>query len=230
MFHTPFYMLESFYYILPWQIKWHKEHPGRFMLDSGVFTLLNSGMHQIDKLDTYIDRYIEFINQNDIDKFVEMDLDRYFTLNEVEGFRKKIERGTGKKTIPVWHPNRGKDYFIRMCEDYDYVAFGAFITDNIPFNKLEPVLPWFINTAHKHNTKIHALGLGSGNALARYNFDSADSTRWLAMKFGHLYRFNGHGMVMVKNTNSVNRLKTEESILFNFREYLKLANYLEGKR
>lgn len=87
-----------------------------------------------------------------------MDIDSVVGLAEVERLRHKLERMTGKKPIPVWHKNRGKEYFVKMCEEYPYVAIGGIVTKEIPRKVYETAFPWFINTAHKHKAKIHGLG------------------------------------------------------------------------
>ena len=56
------FVLESYYYMQPWQAKQlgDIEH---FMLDSGAFTLLNN-KRNVD-LDAYVDGYINFIKEFD---------------------------------------------------------------------------------------------------------------------------------------------------------------------
>lgn len=53
-----------------------------FIADSGAFTAMNAGK-TIDE--EYVDKYISFINDNNIDHFIEMDLD------EVAGYDRTIE-------------------------------------------------------------------------------------------------------------------------------------------
>ena len=50
-----------------------------------------------------------------------MDLDFLFPMDVIEGWRKFLEECAGKKCIPVWHINRGLDYWGQMVKDYDYV-------------------------------------------------------------------------------------------------------------
>ena len=67
------YMLESFFYVLPWQIE-RIPNMKMFLLDSGAFTFMNSQKGKID-FDEYLTRYINFINKYDIKYFFELDVD-----------------------------------------------------------------------------------------------------------------------------------------------------------
>ncbi len=57
--------------------------------------------------------------------FFELDIDRIVGLEKVEEFRRRIESKTGKQSIPVWHSNRGWQYFVNMCKEYNYVSIGG---------------------------------------------------------------------------------------------------------
>lgn len=126
-------ILESFYYL-----RKHEKfmdlvgHFGSFLLDSGAYTFM-AGSHKgaID-WDEYVESYAKFINKYDVRLFFELDIDSVVGLEEVERLRAKLEAMTNKKPIPVWHKNRGKEYFIKMCEEYPYVALGGIVTKEIP--------------------------------------------------------------------------------------------------
>ena len=152
---------------------------GSFLLDSGAFTFM-SGSHKGGiNWDEYVEEYAAFINRWDVKLFFELDIDSVVGLPETERLREKLEALTGKKPIPVWHRNRGKEYFIKMCEDYPYVALGGIVTKEIDRKKYETAFPWFIKTAHEHKCKIHGLGYTTVANLKKYHFDSVDSTSWL---------------------------------------------------
>ena len=196
------YGLESFYYIqkgVKKQEFFTNVYPylEDFLLDSGAFTFMNSPHIKIT-LDDYLKDYINFINQYDIKHFFELDVDSVTGLKKVELYRKILEKETGKKSIPVWHVNRGKDYWIDMCKEYDYIAYGGIITDGVPTKTLVKYLPWFLETAKKYNCKVHLLGFTPTNIL---DFDaySCDSTSWMSGgRFGSVYLFDGKKM---KSTN-----------------------------
>lgn len=105
------------------------EHCKSYLLDSGAFSFMN-GAKRVD-FDSYTDRYIDFINDNKVPLFFEMDLDVVVGLPKVEEYRRRIERRTGKQCIPVFHRERGKDYFIDMVKNYKYVALGGIAVNEI---------------------------------------------------------------------------------------------------
>lgn len=92
-----------------------------FIADSGAFTAMNAGK-TINE--AYIEKYIQWINDNDIQNFIEMDLDEVVGLSKTLEIRKKIERETGKRVIPCWHLERGEQGWKDMCDEYDYVAIS----------------------------------------------------------------------------------------------------------
>lgn len=179
-------VLFSFYNAKPEVIEYIKSADCKFYLcDSGAFTFMN-GKKSID-FDKYVDRYIDFINQYQIQRFFELDIDSVVGLKKVELYRYKIERQTGKQCIPVWHRERGKEYFNQLCNEYNYIAVGGIAIKDIKKTEYK-YLPYFINTAHKYSTKIHGLGFTDFKNIRDYKFDSIDSTSWLyGGKMGRIY-------------------------------------------
>ena len=200
-----------------------------FLLDSGAFTFMQ-GTHQgeID-WDEYIEQYADLINRWDVQLFFELDIEIIVGMEEVERLRAKLEKLTNKQCIPVWHLKRGKDYFIRMCEEYPYVALGGLVGKVINGKIPEELYPWFIKTAHQHGAKIHGLGYTSIKGLHKYHFDSVDSTAWLAgNRGGFLYKFKPDtGTMQQLRPDGHVRLKARESALNNFIEWVKFCKYAE---
>lgn len=226
------YVLESFYYIQDWQLPYIKEFD-LFLLDSGAFTFMNNvkDKTKID-FDEYLTKYIEFINKNDIKYFFELDIDVVVGYEKVKELRRRLERETGKKCIPVWHRERGKEEFINMCKEYDYVAIGGLVGQGYS-KKYWKYFPWFINTAHKYGAKIHALGFTSLIGLKKYNFDTVDSTSWKSgNRFGTLYVFRNDTLVQIKKPDG-HRLKSGDyySIVekHNFDEWVKYQKYMSTR-
>lgn len=148
------YILESFFYadettekLLPYF--------GDFLLDSGAFTFMQQAGSNVD-WDDYAFRYADFVKRNNIEKYIELDLDYIIGINGARRLRSILEDRTGRKSIPVWHPIRGKDAFLQMCEEYDYVALGGIVGQK--WRGTEQYMPWFIKEAHKRKAKIHGLG------------------------------------------------------------------------
>lgn len=226
------YALESFYSMQDWEKSFVGKF-GKFMLDSGAFTFMQKAKN-ID-WNEYIEKYAEFINKYDVKLFFELDIDGLIGLDNVEKLRLKLERLTNKQPIPVWHINRGKDYFIDMCKNYPYVALGGIVgAGNVATRKKAmKYFPWFINTAHKYNAKIHGLGFTQTNKLDIYRFDSVDSTTWtIAGRFGEINRFNGKFIERItgREKNKKIHLKNPSiAAIHNFKEWLKFQDYARKK-
>lgn len=221
------YMLESFFSIPEWFIPVIKQCEF-FVLDSGAFTFMNGSKSDVD-FDEYLTKYIEFINKHDIQYFFELDVDVIVGLEEVERLRKKLETETGKKCIPVWHRSRGKQKFIDMCQEYDYVAIGGLVTKEIEPHE-HKYLKWFIDTAHSHNCKIHGLGFTNMNGLYLYNFDSVDSTSWVnGGKFGSLCHFTGKELKQVDTGNRKRRQDISRGTInrHNYYEWVKFQEFAD---
>lgn len=223
-------VLESFYYLRKnEEFMTLVKHFGSFLLDSGAFTFM-SGSHKGDiNWDEYVEEYAAFVNRWDVKLFFELDIDSVVGIDEVERLRFKLETLTGKKPIPVWHKNRGKEYFIKMCEKYPYVALGGIVTKEIPRQKYEKGFPWFIKTAHEHHCKIHGLGYTTVANLHKYRFDSVDSTAWLyGNRGGYLYKFNpSTGLMEQLKAEGNVRLKSREGAVNNFNEWVKFGKWAD---
>lgn len=224
-------ILETFYYMRKNEdISRIIPYCGSFLLDSGAFTFMqNSHKEKVD-WDTYIGEYADFINRHNINLFFELDIDALVGLPEVERLRAKLEDLTGKKPIPVWHINRGKEYFIEMCKKYPYVAVGGLVTAGKSEKKrIERAFNWFIGAAHINRAKIHALGYTSIPMLRHFHFDSVDSTAWLyGNRGGWLDKFDpATGEMKRLKTPDAKRLKSKEAAMHNFLEWIKISKYAE---
>ena len=219
------YLLESFYSLqnektLKRIIKHNKEN---FLLDSGAFTFM-SGTGKAD-FDEYLTKYIDFINKYDIKYFFELDVDSVVGYDKVKEYRKRLEKETGKKCIPVWHKSRGKEEFLKMCDEYDYVAIGGIVTKEITKDQY-PFFTWFLNEAHKRGCKVHGLGFTATKELHKYHFDTVDSTNWLSGgRFGQLHTFNGRYIESKSYKNKRAVYKAIDS--HNLKEWVKFQRYAE---
>lgn len=126
--YRPEYVLESFFYIRPWQIeeipKWKM-----FLLDSGAFTFMH-GIEASSKpvdWDGYLSRYIDFINRNDVQHFFELDVDSIVGYDAVKRMRARLEAETGKQSIPVWHRSRGVELYAMVGAPFLLTAAGLFV-------------------------------------------------------------------------------------------------------
>lgn len=220
------YILESFYYCDENTIRL-MPYFGDFLLDSGAYTFMQNTKTHID-WNEYVERYAEFIKKYDIAKFFELDIDSIVGYEKVKEFRKRLEDITGRQPIPVWHINRGGEEFERMCQEYTYVAIGGLVGGKSEYDrKYWDRFQWFIQTAHKNNAKIHALGFTSFDGIAKYHFDSVDSTAWTTgNRFGYLYFFKDGKMLKV-DTPKGKRLNARKGALHNFTEWCKFQAWAD---
>tara|TARA_R110001599_G_scaffold110671_1_gene274672 strand:+ start:1929 stop:2852 length:924 start_codon:yes stop_codon:yes gene_type:complete len=218
-------VLESFYYMQDWMKPYIRDY-WDFLLDSGAFTFMNDKKNSsgVD-WDAYLTRYIKFINEMNIDQFFELDIDDVVGIKKVEELRDRLESETGKKSIPVWHKSRGKEYWFKMCEEYDYVALGGMAINVSYKDKVEEVFPWFLSEARKRKTKVHALGYTSLIGMEKYKFYSVDSTSWIyGNRGGYLYQFNGRTLDKIDKPKGT-RLKSRAVAIHNFKEWVKFQQY-----
>lgn len=218
-------ILESFYYADEWT-EWAIPRLKNFMLDSGAFTFMTSHKGKVDWND-YLQKYADFINKNDVKLFYELDIDSIVGYEKVVEMRKWLEAATGKQPIPVWHKSRGKEEFLKMCDEYDYVAIGGIVSKEITRQEYK-YFPWFIKEAHKRGAKIHGLGFTNLEGIQKYHFDSVDSTSWTTgNRFGAIYRFNGRTMEKFSKKEG-QRLKDSRAVAINnFNEWVKFQRYAE---
>ena len=215
------YILESFFYTNEKTEKCLHLH-GDYLLDSGAFTFMSKG--GVIDCEEYIERYCDYINRNNIEKFFELDIDSIVGYDRVLKYRDKIESLTGKKCIPVFHRERGKNEFLRMCRDYPYVAIGGLAIKDIS-RKEYKFLKWFIDTSHENGAKIHGLGFTNLEWLKKLRFDSVDSTSWVAgNRFGFLWKFDGKEMkkIEIKDRRLSNADKVAQH---NYIEWCKFQMY-----
>lgn len=198
-----------------------------FLLDSGAFTFMMGNHGKPIIWEEYTDKFADFICHNEIDKFFELDIDSLVGYDQVKALRKRLEKATGKKPIPVWHKSRGKNEFLNMADNYPYVALGGIVSKE--WSKEEhKYFPWFISEAHKRGAKIHGLGYTQLEGLKKYHFDSVDSTAWTTgNRFGFIYEFTGTTMIK-HDVPKGHRLADPRSVaLINFTEWIKFQKYAE---
>jgi len=218
------FVLESFYYIQEWMEPYIKEH-WNFMLDSGAFTFMSNKQIGINiDWDKYVERYANYINKLDVKLFFELDIDSIIGLKEVERLRAKLEKLTGKQSIPVWHKSRGLEYWKKMVKDYDYVSIGGIVSKEIKSSEFGIFNP-LLKIAKENNCKVHALGFTNQQGVKRYKFDSVDSTAWIYGNIGgYIYQFTGREIIQIHKPPNT-RLKSKKVAIHNFKEWVKFQKY-----
>lgn len=216
------FVLESFYHIKSWQIelipKWQD-----FLLDSGAFTFMSNAKIKVD-FESYLRKYIAFINQHNIRYFFELDIDSIVGLSEVERMRRVLETETGKKCIPVWHKGRGLQYFVDLTKAYKYIAIGGIATHKIAKRDWDIFIP-MLKIAKQNHCRVHGLGFTATEALKKYNFYSVDSTSWLSgARFGNLHVFR-HGSIQSTSRAGKRIRDYKVADLHNLQAWIKYQEY-----
>ena len=225
----PRYVLESFYYIQDWQkAELRKRTWDMFLLDSGAFTFMSNSKTKVD-WNEYIQRYIDFINEYDITYFFELDIDSVVGYDNVLKLRAKLEQGTHKQCIPVWHKSRGIDEFKKLCEEYKYIAIGGLVTKEIT-KKEYGNLKKLVAYAKSKGVKVHGLGFTNKDAYT-YGFYSVDSTNWLSSsRFGGVDVFNGKEMQKISPPQGKKGVHYKLRDEFVLKEWIKYQNYLDARQ
>lgn len=222
--NCPPFILESFYYFKEWQKELILKSKF-FILDSGAFTFMNNFKGKVNWKD-YINKYADFVKFNNVKYFFELDIDSLIGYEEVKKLTKYLEDKVGRKCIPVWHKNRGKDEFLKLCKEYNYIAIGGIVTKEIKPCDYK-YLKALVDIAHKHNCKIHGLGFTNLKNLKKIKFDSVDSTSWLSGgRFGQLYLYKNGELKQISFNNR--RIKNyKDAHKFNLKEWLKFVEYAD---
>lgn len=201
-----------------------------FLLDSGAFSYMSGAECTKEQLVQYMDRYIAFINENDVKYFFELDVDTIFGIEFVEYLRKRLEQKTQKKCIPVWHKGRGIEYWKWMCDNYDYVAIGGLVF-HVKKQEYESIRK-MVEYARKKNVKVHGLGFTKTQELDRYPFFSVDSASWTkAAALGQrVYFFNGQHMTNRQLQKGNKKVRLSDLVAHNLVEWCKYQRYMDAKR
>lgn len=219
------YALSSYFYArqhsnYPSLIPYYKD----FLLDSGAFTFIRSQDNH-PNWDEYLEQYADYIRRQDIKKYFELDIDTVVGYEKVKEFRSRLERLTGRPCIPVWHKSRGKEEFLRLCDEYNFIAVGGIAVKHIRRDEYR-FFPWLIREAHKRGCQIHALGFTNLEMLKRFHFDSVDSTSWTSGgRYGTTYRFNGRGLTTIGKQPGKRVGDFRKLDKYNFIEWVKFQQY-----
>lgn len=220
-----FYFLSSFYYAKNNNIKdiINRVDKNNFLLDSGAFTFMQKGI-DLD-INQYTQDYIDFINKYNIKYFFEMDVDSILGYEKVKELRYSIEKGTGKKCIPVWHASRGIEEFKKHCEEYDYVAIGS--EDS---KKVAKVIKQLIKYANKNNVKIHMLGYNKKDMIELDAY-SYDATTWNGGMYGSVFSWSVTESKPIRHVRELHRrIKSEllpDLYLHNLKVWKQYQSYLK---
>lgn len=143
----------------------------KFFLDSGVFSILTSknGIKK-ENVDSLVDHYIDVINTIKPDYFVEIDLDKFFDYEQILKWRRRIEKGTGRQPVLVFHTERGLKNYLDEIRDYKYHGVPGRLRTQ------KELIRYLTDKAHENDCLVHGFGWLSIKNFWRYDFDSVDGS------------------------------------------------------
>lgn len=199
----------------------------RFILDSGAFSFIKHA--KTINWDEYLEKYITFVKEKNIRQFIELDIGELVGYERVKDFRRRLEREINIQPIPVWHRYLGANEFLRMCDEYSYIALGGFAIKAILPSEYK-FIPAFVSEAHKRGTKIHGLGFTRFTELKHCHFDSVDSSSWTyGTRYGQIYFFDQEkGCCWNKKVPKDKRALESVVPTHNFFEWVKCGHWAES--
>ena len=215
-------------------VEWFKSRDG-FLLDSGAFTFMGNGGAGVNFFE-YAREYGNFVSRNNIKDFFELDIESVVGWDEYLKINDTLIQSASRKPIPVFHKNRGKEWFVQATKQNDYVAYGGVALRRREMKKIDfDVMKWFISTAHKNGAIIHGLGFTDTQKFKSIRFDTVDSSSWkTSVAYGNISIFNvERGTITQYHPNSKGRVKrvrdNEGLSLYSFSEWCKFQKYMENK-
>ena len=200
------------------------------LMDSGAFTVMNSKAYR-NKFNPmeYCKKYANHIKQNNIDLFLELDIESVYGFEVYRDCLHQLQDITGKDPIYVYHKWRGLNYYKELVKRCSYVALGD-VSLSGGSRELYKYFPWFIEEAHKNNCRIHGLAFTSIKDLQYMDFDSVDSSSWTSgARFAHPFRFDGHTNQMYDCKRTTERCLAHNEVikLHDYTEWQKLQHYFD---
>lgn len=119
-----------------------------------------------------------------------------------------------------------------MVQNFSYVALSlSGFTDSSKWLKANDWKPlhFFLETAAKYNTKVHALGCTNWPLLRKFHFFSSDSSTWsLGERYGNCFLFQDGVM---KNIHLPKKFKKDKKTLgfHNKQQWFKAMQYAKIK-
>lgn len=233
------YMLCSFAYIgkairsRPYfeKIIIDRNRENNLILDSGAFTFMNGKKISKSEMDSYCQKYIDFVKKYHIRNYVELDVDALFGTDQAMKYREKLESEIGYQCMPIWHKERGMQAFKQDVEKYDYIGIGGIAMKQIKKSDWKK-FKMLTSYARKRHTKIHAMGFTPSHDVYKYGFYSSDSSSWCSsMRYGTISHFDGRGISSLKNIKYKRVKGNDLNRAFSacYLEWVKYQAYVDNK-
>ena len=162
-------VLQSYAYMKPEHAEHYKDCKN-FLMDSGAFTLMVSNKKgNIKDFDIrgFAKKYGEFIRKYNIDKFIELDIDGIFDMDTYIDCLHILQDSSGKDPMRVFHGWRGKEYFLELVKQKDYICFGGVAPGEMTLSSATKHFQWFLDKAHENNCKVHGLAFTSPEIICK---------------------------------------------------------------
>jgi len=192
-----------------------------FIVDSGAYSFMggSSNTPPVEEIYAYTQKYAMRMKEDDIDHFVEMDIERVYGFQVYRDCLHMLQDITGREPLRVWHPHRGWDYIDALSRKFDWVCLGG-----INFGTVTPdIMDRMLRIAHSNGCRVHALGVADLEVIKTYPFDSTDTSSWVQpiLRQRAAY-FTGRQCELFEK-----RVDDKSLFRHNLLEYAKLAAYLE---
>lgn|GEM_PF-2627900 len=208
----------------------------KVMIDSGAFSYMSGAIKKQKprEVDKFAENYGRWLRDNRefYHYFEELDLDFLIDIKKIEEYRVHLEKCAGKPCIPVWHINRGLEYWKKIVKDYEYVAIGGLVTGEI--TGMEKYASFLINIAHQNNCKVHGLGYTKLCYLQYIHFDSVDSITFrMGSIVGAYFSFFDKKMYRIdppelkRKYQKSSKISSNEYNLINLRAWKVYSDYIE---
>jgi len=225
-----FSCLESFPYFPDWL--WERVPlMNDLLVDSGAYSAVwgfnKNGRYRID-WGKYIYDYGTWIKRNNVQHFIELDIELLVGMKKYEYYRKMLEDITGLDPIPVVHKNRGLAWFEAMLEEkHEIVAFGGFVGKDVKNNDREAIRK-YVNMCLDRGMKVHGLGLGNVDLIRQIPVSISDATSWTSSRrFSRFTFFNGFSIKYYRAPYKYHEMYGNKINCFGLRGFGEMFNYVK---
>ena len=184
--------LMSYAYADDSQVALCKEYGVDLIVDSGAFTVANSG--GVVDHDAYLDWLAGHADQISFALSLDVIGDHHTSLVNHEAAAARI--GDKVHMVPAWHFGSRFADLEDLCRRYPFVCIGG----AVPYAKQPHALFRVAQQAHRiaaaHGTQLHGLGMTGNRILHGLPWYSVDSSAWLAaVRFPSLPLADEHGRI-----------------------------------
>ena len=212
-------LLVSYVYLQPFLDNQHKYNYRDWVLDSGAFSVKNSGKEI--KLQDYIDCCKRLMDSDNT-------LTEIYSLDVIGDWRASIKNAEemwrqGVPAIPVYHTGEPWDALKAIAKDSPKIAIGG-----VALYSAKQKTKWAEQCfARVWPKRIHGFGYGSASSIMALPWDSVDATNWELgpCKFGQWRSF---GKMSVRGSNQNLRSEVEYYLKLERKARSKFGKLLEG--